>query len=675
MHAFPVQLGEFRLDAILGHGGSGIVYDATWGPRRVALKVLHPHLIGTERMRAQFLAEAQRLQTIAHPAVVKVLAVGELPDARPYLAMERLEGETLASVLARGPLALTEALALFSELCSAVGALHEQNLIHRDLKPENVFIVNGRHAVLLDFGIAKELAAPASTTTMDGGVRGTPAYMAPERFFGQPAGLATDIYELAVTLYATLAGRLPWDDFADPEARLSPRPLVDFAAIPGELDIEIRRAMSTRAQNRPISAAALLEAVRSAAGAVGAPTAADTARMAPAPPADRKPWFAERHATTDRGKTPLAWAPTEASPPPQRKPRRRWPLAVGVLVVAVGATGLAAWKLVDDEDAPQPAAAIATPDATLAPADAATVRSTDPWDQPNETPVAKEPPKLTLSGPELPIADARREAAAAIVHVPADTRVLFSVTLDELRKHPQFDDILDRIKKQPTISVMVAGLPACVQSVIAGSAWAVFASQALDDADHAVMILRGRWTRSDIEQCFAEDSIPLKMPDGKTMLQLRRVGWIDFLDDHTIYISVRDDLAAAQVHDLVKRGNGPTARTKQLLAKLPGERSVAVVVDGSDGFKWPEDHLPRGSDLTAWLRVDSYSELELAVDTHSDAGAEKLVASVKPMFDDLFKDRQSAILGSVTVARDRTLMRIRGKLSSLLVGMISSAIP
>ncbi|MDQ3369887.1 MAG: serine/threonine protein kinase, partial [Myxococcota bacterium] len=315
----PHALGEFRISAVLGEGGSGIVYDATWGPRRVALKVLHHALAGTERVRSQFLAEAKVLQTIAHPSVVKVLAVGQLPDSRPYLAMERLDGDTLATVLGQGPMELAHALTLFDELCDAVGALHDQGLVHRDLKPENVFVVEGAHAVLLDFGIAKELAAAASTTTMEGGVRGTPAYMAPERFFGQPAGVATDVYELAVTLYAMLAGRLPWDDLADPEARLSPRPLVELApGVPAELDIEIRRALSTRAQNRPATAQQLREAVRVASGREGiVPTAAETARMRPASAdaersatvtAEKQPWFVGRHKTTDRGKTPLAWA-------------------------------------------------------------------------------------------------------------------------------------------------------------------------------------------------------------------------------------------------------------------------------------------------------------------------------------------------------------------------------
>jgi len=114
--SIPASLGEFRIVAMLGQGGTGIVYDAWWGPRRVALKVLHPALVGTDRERAQFLAEAQRLQAIAHSSVVKVLAFGELPDRRPYLAMERLDGETLANVLSRGPLPLARALELFDEL-------------------------------------------------------------------------------------------------------------------------------------------------------------------------------------------------------------------------------------------------------------------------------------------------------------------------------------------------------------------------------------------------------------------------------------------------------------------------------------------------------------------------------------------------------------------------------
>ncbi|MCB9563442.1 MAG: serine/threonine protein kinase [Kofleriaceae bacterium] len=288
----PARLGDFAIVGTLGEGGSGVVLDARWGHREVALKVLHPALVATPKEREQFLAEARLLSELQHPGVVKVLGVGETPDGRPYLAMEKLHGETLAARLARGPLTLAIALELFDQLADAVAALHARGLIHRDLKPENIVLVAGadgrQHAVLLDFGIAKDLAAPASTTTQDGGVRGTPAYMAPERFFGQAASIATDVYELAVTLFAMLAGRLPWDDCADPEVRLNPISLATVApGLPAALDVEVRRALSTRAQNRPAGARELRDAVLVAAGrlasAVAAPRTTDAVRPAARP--------------------------------------------------------------------------------------------------------------------------------------------------------------------------------------------------------------------------------------------------------------------------------------------------------------------------------------------------------------------------------------------------------
>src|SRR5262249_57812665 len=138
-------VGDCRLEAVLGEGGSGVVYDASWGPRRVALKVLHANLVGTGKERAQFLTEAQRLQQIMHPSVVKVLAVGQLPDGRPYLAMERLEGETLAAGIARGPLPLVRAGGVFPEIRGAVAALRAPGLGHRGLQPGNRIVRGGPH--------------------------------------------------------------------------------------------------------------------------------------------------------------------------------------------------------------------------------------------------------------------------------------------------------------------------------------------------------------------------------------------------------------------------------------------------------------------------------------------------------------------------------------------------
>ncbi len=666
----PSALGEFRISAVLGRGGSGIVYDATWGPRRVALKVLHEDLAGTERVRAQFLSEARTLQGIAHPSVVKVLGVGELPDGRPYLAMEHLEGETLASVLARGALSLARALSLFDELCEAVGALHAQGLVHRDLKPENVFIVDGTRAVLLDLGIAKELAAPSSTTTMEGGVRGTPAYMAPERFFGQPAGVSTDIYELAVTLYAMLAGQLPWEDLADPEARLSPRPLVDLAAhVPSELDVEIRRALSTRGQNRPPSAAAFRDAVRSAAQ-TSEPSPASTARMKSA----EKNWFADRQQETDRGKTPLAWAPADAPPaPPPPAPTRRWPFVVGGIAVAAAAGGVAWWRLGGEDTPRRPAAAVAAPDARV---------TDDPWasSTPASSAVAPQPPArektIAVTGDGVSVEAARKAIASALARVPADTRFVFTVNVGELRKDTQYDAILDKLAKHPQLTALLSVAP-CLRPILSGSDWVVFGTQSLHDPERGTLVIGGRWKRADVESCFSDDMVKLDMPDGKTMLQLRRVGWVDFLDDHTVYISVREDLAAAQVHALVKNGAGGTKHLKELAAKLPADRTAGAAIDGSDNMEWPSDALPKGSDAVTWFKInpDGWTVLDLVVDAKAEAAAQKLVDSVHAQIDPVFKDADAKRVGKLDVQREKTAMHVRGNLGPFIIGMISSAVP
>jgi serine/threonine protein kinase len=685
----PPALGEFRISAVLGQGGSGIVYDATWGPRRVALKVLHEELAGAERVRSQFLSEARALQGISHPSVVKVLGVGELPDRRPFLAMERLEGETLASVLARGPLDVAHALALFEELCEAVGALHATGLVHRDLKPENVFIVEGAHAVLLDLGIAKEVAAPSSTTTMEGGVRGTPAYMAPERFFGQPAGVPTDIYELAVTLYAMLGGQLPWVDLVDPEARLSPRPLKEVAPhIPDELDIEIRRALSTRAQNRPASAAVFRDAVRVALGNPVAPSPGSTARMKPAEHQNQqsvahqptvtaqKSWFAQRQQTTDRGKTPLAWAPADApQTPPPPPPKRRWPFVAGGLAVAAIAGGAAWWRLSSVESiAPaSSAASIATTSDALAPIE------NDPWGEKaasSATSTATEKKEIAATGEALAQDVIQKQIAHAMTRVPADTRFLFTLDVNALRKDDQYNAVLAKLANHIQVKALLATAP-CLTPILAGSEWVVFGTQSLQDPERGTVVVGGRWKREDVVTCLSDDIESLKMPDGKTMLQLRRVGWVDFIDDHTVYISVREDLAAAQVHALVKNGHGGTKHTKELAAKLPPTRTLGAVIDGSGGMKWPSDALPKGSDAVASFEIgkDGWTSFSLDVDTKNETEALKLVEKVKAEVEPVFKDEASKRAGTVDVARVKTTMQVRGRLSPFIIGMVSTTIP
>ncbi len=267
----PETLGSFAIEHELGRGGSGVVYAARMGVAEVALKVLRHDEAPTAKERERFLAEARNLARVTHPGVVRVVSVGELPDGRPFLAMERLRGATLAERLLMQRLSVERALLLFEQLAGAVSALHAVGLIHRDIKPENIMLASavsagGERLVLLDFGIARGIDDAASTTTQAGLQRGTPAYMAPERFFGARATVASDVYETAVVLYAMLTGELPWKDPRNPRDRMNPRPPAALGVLlPAGLEAALMHALGPEPEHRPQDIDALVSGVRRSA--------------------------------------------------------------------------------------------------------------------------------------------------------------------------------------------------------------------------------------------------------------------------------------------------------------------------------------------------------------------------------------------------------------------------
>jgi tetratricopeptide (TPR) repeat protein len=250
-------VGEFSILGVIGEGGTAIVYEARRNEIELALKVLRVENQLTDAECRRFLAEADQLAKVSHPGVIEVFDAGVLPDGRPFLALPLLRGETLAVRLARERLEPREALALFYAAVDAVAALHDVGLLHRDIKPDNLFLERDR-LILLDFGIARDSAASPSTSTQQGLIRGTPAYMAPERFFGGGASIASEVYELAVTLHVLLVGELPWTDATNLDQRLNPR--ISPALAPG-LATTLREALSVRLEERPRSARALADAV------------------------------------------------------------------------------------------------------------------------------------------------------------------------------------------------------------------------------------------------------------------------------------------------------------------------------------------------------------------------------------------------------------------------------
>jgi serine/threonine protein kinase/tetratricopeptide (TPR) repeat protein len=213
--------GRYRLEATLGRGGMGLVFRATHiGLRRqVAVKILHPSLAASPDVRSRFEREALAVGKVDHPNCVATYDVGRLPDGSLYLAMELLEGRSLADVLEQeGQLAPGRALHILAHILRGLSGIHNAGLIHRDIKPENIFLIHQGNdmdfAKILDFGIAKPMAGELS----DDGVRltqagmafGTPIYMAPEQALGNKMDGRSDLYAAAVMGYEMLCGQPPF---------------------------------------------------------------------------------------------------------------------------------------------------------------------------------------------------------------------------------------------------------------------------------------------------------------------------------------------------------------------------------------------------------------------------------------------------------------------------------
>src|SRR5205823_1872679 len=195
----------------LGRGGHGVVYRG-FDPalkRPAAVKVLLSGRFGGPDLLTRFRTEAEVVARLDHPHIVRVYEVGEA-DGTPFLALELVDGPTLARALSAAPLAPAAAAALAESLARAVAHAHAHGVVHRDLKPGNVLLTTDRVPKVADFGLAKDLGTTGSTIA--GEVLGTPSYMAPEQAAGDPArvGPAADVWALGAIFYECLTGRPPF---------------------------------------------------------------------------------------------------------------------------------------------------------------------------------------------------------------------------------------------------------------------------------------------------------------------------------------------------------------------------------------------------------------------------------------------------------------------------------
>ena len=305
-----VVAGRYELERPLGHGAMAVVDLArdVELDRPVALKRLAENLARDDELRARFLREARLAARLAHPNVVRIYDVGEAHD-RPFMAMEYVDGETLAELVARrGPLPAHEAAELGIQICRGLAAAHAAGLVHRDVKPQNLLLRRDGVLKLGDFGIAFGLGG--TRLTLAGTVLGTAAYVAPEQARGEEVTAAADVYGVGAVLYELLTGRPPrapvsLAELAGDTAILPP------AGVPPQLAAVVMRCLAQAPARRPASAADV-------ASELAATLPATTTMPLPSEPSER--------------------ATGVAAPPRPREARRMRPV-VALAAIAAGAIG------------------------------------------------------------------------------------------------------------------------------------------------------------------------------------------------------------------------------------------------------------------------------------------------------------------------------------------------
>jgi hypothetical protein len=339
--------GRFRVSSRLGAGGMGMVYLAEQVAvgRSVVLKFLHRRFSAKRDLTERFHREALAASRLSCPNTIVLHDFGQTEDALLYMAIEYLEGRTLGSVIATGPIAPLRAVPIALQILSSLAEAHRKGIVHRDLKPENIMLVErsgtSDFVKVLDFGIAKIVGLSSDATsppagpdgdprdatpgasdpglTQQGDIFGSPRYMAPEQVLGQAVDARTDLYALGLILYEMLVGHAPFEGTSTMEMlnlhlNASAPPLREVApelALPEALEQLVQQCLRKKPDERPESAEALAEGLRALI-----------------------PTIARQHEEQDRALLELVGV------------RRRWPrwvpyVAIGALLVAAAGGVLA----------------------------------------------------------------------------------------------------------------------------------------------------------------------------------------------------------------------------------------------------------------------------------------------------------------------------------------------
>jgi serine/threonine-protein kinase len=347
------KAGPWVVDRELGRGGMGSVYGVVHEEigKRAALKVMHRRLISPASAERTLL-EARVVNQVGHPNIVDIFETGELPDGRPYIVMERLDGISLGQHATETRILPDRAIAILLEVCDALIAAHAAGVVHRDLKLDNVFLLDNAddpatpHVKVLDWGIAKVMSHDhGPRNTIEGQLVGTPQYLAPEQARGGAVSHKTDVYSLGVMAYELFVEQLPFEAETSAEImamhlRATPPPPSDlWPDIPPVLERLLLTMLAKTPDTRPsmLEVARTLEHVRD-----------ELMRRRVQAVVEPQP---ELPRCTRWASAP-ALAPTQ--PVTWRARARRWQFVVGALALAAGAVMFVLTH--DSESAPVPAA-------------------------------------------------------------------------------------------------------------------------------------------------------------------------------------------------------------------------------------------------------------------------------------------------------------------------------
>jgi serine/threonine-protein kinase len=345
------HIGQYEIKAILGEGGMAAVYRARQESikRDVAIKIIKPNLVQMTDFVRRFEREAQTIASLSHAHIVKIFDFGQHENT-VYLVMELLTGGSLTDEIYKGPLSITRVSRLLDQIGSALDHAHRRGVIHRDLKPQNVLLDSDGDAFLTDFGIAKLMGVNNTALTQSGVAMGTPAYMPPEQWMGQPVDTRSDVYALGVMVYEMLTGKVPYN--AETPFGLMHQHVYDpIPAMTTRSDLSptikrvVEKAMSKQSDQRFQSAGEFSEAFRTAM-AGGTPIALESspgsANVSNLAPQDRVASASKPNLVSPPPITPGSGADDLMQNTLGAAPRRAAWLPIVIVVAALAVIGVGA---------------------------------------------------------------------------------------------------------------------------------------------------------------------------------------------------------------------------------------------------------------------------------------------------------------------------------------------